>query len=78
MWKMFADEIAAANNEISKSDKERPSCLPKFAGKSLILKIRLQKIERLRDLLLDAQFLPHVSAKDEVSLMHRILGIPGL
>lgn len=70
---MFADEIAAANNEISKADKERPSCLPKFAGKSYLLRIRLQKIERLRDLLMNAHYLPHVSTKDEVSLRFKSL-----
>lgn len=69
---MFEDEIAAANMEISRSDKERPYGFPNLAGKAFDLKIRLQKIERLKQMLFEAHFLPEVPIKKEVVKMLEI------
>lgn len=66
---MFEEEITSANMEISRSDKIRPFGFPHYSGKSFILKIRLQKIERLKHMLLEAHYLPHVPYKEDVIKM---------
>lgn len=65
MWKMFESEITLVNMDITRLDKENPGCLPQISGKSLVLKIKMKKCERLRDLLLKAHFLPKVPGADE-------------
>jgi hypothetical protein len=61
MWNMFGEELIATNKEITQSEKQHLACLPQYAGKSLLLHIRVKKIERLKDMLVNAHYLPKVS-----------------
>lgn len=70
MWKMLEDEIVDTNKGISKSSQERPSYMPQVAGKSCILNIRLKKLERLKDFLTNAFYLPTVPIIDHVIKMY--------
>lgn len=60
MWEMFELEIVAVNKDITRLEREHLGCLPQFAGKSLTLLIKMNKCERLKDLLLGAHYLPKV------------------
>jgi len=61
MWKMFQDEIVETNKDITRTDNQHLGCLPKNAGKALMLHIRMKKCERLKDLLVNAHYLPKVA-----------------
>lgn len=74
MRKMFEDKIVDTNKGISRNGKERPSYMPKIAGKSCFLNIRLKKLERiirenkeLKETLTTVFYLPSVPAIEQVS-----------
>lgn len=73
MWAMFEAEIVSVNKDITRLDNEYPACLPKYAGKSLILNIKLKKCERLKDLLMGAHYLPKVPVAQEKLHMFELL-----
>lgn len=64
MWLMFESEVISANMGITRMDKEYMGCLPQFAGKSLVLSIKMKKCERLKDLMINAHYLPKVPAAE--------------
>lgn len=65
MWTMFELEVLSANKDITRLDKEyMGGCLPQFSGKSMILHIKMKKCERLKDLLMNAHYLPKVPAAE--------------
>lgn len=65
MWEMFGNELIETNKEITRSENIHLACLPKNAGKSLMLHIRMKKIERLKDMLTNAHYLPKVWCQEE-------------
>lgn len=42
MWSMFEKEIVATNKEVTRLDKEHMDVFPRFAGKSLVLHIKMK------------------------------------
>lgn len=70
MWNMFEMEVLAANKDITRLSKEHMGCLPQFSGKSMILNIKMKKCERLKDLLVNAHYLPKVPAAEEKLKMY--------
>lgn len=72
MWSMFEKEIIATNKDITRLDKEHLDCLPLFAGKSLVLHIKLNKCERMKDLLMNAHYLPKVPIGEEKLKMYEL------
>jgi dynein heavy chain len=42
MWSMFEKEIVATNKDVTRLDKEHMDCLPMYAGKSLVLHIKMK------------------------------------
>ena len=42
MWSMFEKEVVATNKDVTRLDKEHLDCLPLYAGKSLVLHIKLK------------------------------------
>lgn len=64
LWAMFDAELDSLNKDITGLEKKHAGCLPKFAGKSMILSIKLKKCERLKEQLVNAHYLPKVAAAD--------------
>lgn len=60
MWAMFEQEIVLVNKDITRLEKEHSEILPQYAGKSMILNIKMKKCERLRDMLMASHYLPKV------------------
>lgn len=58
MWKMFEKDVMALSKDITQLDKERSSCLPTFAGRSIVLNTRANRCKRIHKLLVDAEYLP--------------------
>jgi hypothetical protein len=50
MWSMFEKEIIATNKDVTRLDKEHLDCLPVYAGKSLVLHIKM-KVRLLKEVL---------------------------
>lgn len=71
MWNMFGNELIETNKEITRSENFHLACLPRNAGKSLVLHIRMKKIERLKDLLTTAHYLPKVWCQEEKMKMFK-------
>lgn len=71
MWNMFGNELIETNKEITRSENYHLACLPRNAGKSLVLYIRMKKIERLKDLLTNAHYLPKVWCQEEKLKMYK-------
>ncbi|KAG5676022.1 hypothetical protein PVAND_005877 [Polypedilum vanderplanki] len=71
MWNMFGEELILTNKEITNSEKIHLACLPTYSGKSLALFIRMKKIERLKDILLNAHYLPKVWCIEEKMKMYQ-------
>lgn len=72
MWNMFEMEVISVNKDITRLEKEHVGILPKFAGKSMILHIKMKKCERLMNLLTSAHYLPKVSAAEEKMKMYEL------
>lgn len=70
MWNMFESEVLTANKDITRLDKEYLGCMPQFSGKSTILTIKMRKCERLKDLLINAHYLPKVPMAEEKMKMY--------
>lgn len=64
MWDMFEAEVVSVNKDITRLDKEYAGCLPQFAGKSIILTIKMKKVDRLMHLMATAHYLPKVPAAE--------------
>ncbi|CRK93545.1 CLUMA_CG007078, isoform A [Clunio marinus] len=73
MWMMFESEIVTVNKDVTRLDKEYLGCLPKNAGKSMILKIKMLKCNRLMTLLSNAHYLPKVASVDETLKMYETM-----
>lgn len=58
VWNMFIKEIAETNQSILDQTHQRPSHLPKYSGKATVLKIQLDRLTRLKNLLEEAKWLP--------------------
>lgn len=74
MWTMFEEEVVSANKDITRLEKEYVGCLPQYAGKSIVLNIKIKKCERLKDLLLNAHYLPKVPvSEDKLKMFERTM-----
>lgn len=65
MWKMFETEVVTNSKYITENN-EYNDCLPPFAGKAVALRIKLKKSERLKNLLVNAQYLPKLQSTDSI------------
>lgn len=72
MWSMFEQELISANKDITRLDKEHLDCLPPYAGKSMVLNIKMKKVERLKDLLMSAHYLPKVPVAEAKLKMYEM------
>ena len=70
MWAMFEEELLSANKDITRLDNENMGCLPQFSGKSMILHIKMKKCERLKELLMNAHYLPKIPIAEEKMKMY--------
>lgn len=61
MWQQFIDEMTTTNKVLFEKVDKRPSWLPKYAGRAIILKINLARITRLYEIFKYAEWLPENS-----------------
>ena len=60
MWAKFEAEVLTLSKDIEGLNDEHVGCMPTFAGKSIILDVKLKKCVRLKNLLVKADYLPAV------------------
>lgn len=61
MWQQFTEEITTTNKHLFEKVDERPSWLPKYAGRAIMLKINLARLTRLYEIFIHAEWLPENS-----------------
>lgn len=61
IWQQFSEEIATTNKRLFEKVDERPSWLPKYVGRAIILKMNLFRLTRLKDIFKYAEWLPENS-----------------
>ncbi|XP_055542595.1 dynein axonemal heavy chain 2-like [Wyeomyia smithii] len=65
VWTIFHAELIALSKEVSSGISWYPSLLTKHTGPYIMLKIKFNRIDRLRELLERCRFFPHVAESDE-------------
>lgn len=63
MWTMLETEVLNVSKDTTGS-KEQLACLPLYAGKSVVLRIKMMRCQRLKDLLVNAQYLPALASTE--------------
>lgn len=61
VWQSFIDEIAETNKDILSQTDERPAFLPKYGGKAVLLRIKLDRLTRIKKMLEQAEWLPETT-----------------
>ncbi|XP_053692426.1 dynein axonemal heavy chain 2-like [Sabethes cyaneus] len=65
VWKIFHAELIILSKEVSSGISWYPSLLSEHTGQYIMLKIKFERISRLKDLLERCRFFPHFAESDE-------------
>lgn len=66
IWNAFKDELTSLSKTVSSGINHYPTLFPKKSGQYALLRIKFERISRLKDLLERCRFFPQCSESDEI------------